>query len=127
LKLTFAVLVLAAGLAGNAHARNPGESAQNCVHAESGRDGDIKLTNTCREQIFVMWCGDQKYTKKRCGDGPRGGFYTHSDNIDPGGETTAHVRDGGSFKYGACKGSISFGNDGEYKDGPNGQYRCLPR
>ena len=127
MKAILAVLVLAAGFSASAHARNPGESAQSCVRAESGRNGDVTFSNTCSEKIFVLWCGDQKFTKKRCGDGPRGGFYTHSDNIEPGGETPAHMREGGSYKYAACKGSISFGNDGEYKDSPNGQYRCLPR
>jgi hypothetical protein len=123
LKAILAVLLLAVGL--NAQARNPGESAQSCVNAESGGGGKVTFTNNCSEKVFVIWCGDLKYTKKRCGDGPKGGFYTHSNNIGPGDDVTTHVN--GQYRYAACKGSISFGNDGEYEDNANGGFRCLKR
>ncbi|QKO23273.1 hypothetical protein [Rhodoferax sp. BAB1] len=108
----------------NAHARNPGENAQRCVDV-SERNGRVTFTNTCNKQIFVIWCGDLKYTKKRCGDGPKGGFYTHSDNLRPGAEKEIVVE--GQYRYAACVGGISFGNSGEYEDDARGRYRCLPR
>ena len=108
----------------NAYAKNPGESAQSCVDASSG-NGKVTFTNNCGERVFVIWCGDLKYSQKRCGDGPRGGFYTQSVNIDAGGTSTADIN--GQYHYADCKGSISFGNDGEYEDNANGGFRCLQR
>ncbi len=108
----------------NAFAKNPGENAKNCISTSSS-DGKITFTNNCGENIFVLWCGDLKYTKKHCGDGPKGGFYTQSANIDAYGSTTADVK--GQYEYASCKGSISFGNDGTYKDFPDGSYQCLKR
>ncbi len=123
LKLFLAVLLLA--LSVNAQARNPGESAQRCVSASSDSKGKVTFENNCGEKVFVLWCGDLKYSKQRCGDGPKGGFYTHSNNIPAGGEVTTVVN--GRYRYAACKGGISFGNDGEYDDNPDGSYRCLKR
>jgi hypothetical protein len=110
----------------NAYAKNSGEDAQNCVSA-SNNNGEVTLQNNCGEKVFAIWCGDIKYTKKRCGDGPSGGFFTQSDNIGVGGTTTIHVKPDGNYSYGACKGSISFGNDGTFKDYPSGSYTCLER
>lgn len=83
------------------------------------------LTNTCNQQIFVIWCGDQKWSNKRCGDGPNGAFYTHLDNLFPGKSLSIVLNDNGTYQYGACTGGISFGNAGEYKDFPNGGYSCF--
>lgn len=105
--------------------RNPGESAQRCVSARSTGGGKVAFTNNCGEKVFVIWCGDLKHTKKRCGDGPKGGFYTHSENIGAGDEATTDVN--GPYRYAACKGSISFGNDGEYQDNGSGGVQCLKR
>ena len=122
MKTFIAVLLLAISF--NAQAKNPGESAQRCVDASSS-NGKVTFTNNCGEKVFVIWCGDLTYSKKRCGDGPKGGFYTQSSNIDDGESKTTEIK--GQYSYAACKGSISFGNDGEYEDNARGGYRCLPR
>ncbi len=124
LKRILAAAALLMVVAVNAHARNPGESAQRCVDA-SEKNGRVTLTNTCNKQIFVLYCGDLKYSKKGCGEGPKGGFYTHSNNVQPGASTDFVVE--GRYRYAACVGGISFGNSGEYEDFPNGSFRCLPR
>ena len=107
-----------------AHGAAP-RGAQECVDVNKGAGGRITFTNTCDEKIFIVWCGDLKYSKQRCGNGPKGGFYTHSNNFAPGQSHDA-VFDG-RFSYGACKGGISFGNDGEYIDNPSGGIQCLKR
>jgi hypothetical protein len=122
--IRLAAIIIFMAISFNAHAKNPGESAVSCVDARSG-DGKVTFRNTCNEQIFVIWCGDLKYTKKRCGDGPKGGFYTHSDNIGAGEEKEVAVD--GNYRFAACKGGISFGNDGTYIDNPNGGFKCLKR
>jgi hypothetical protein len=105
-------------------AGNPGRSAMECVDAR--RDaGDIVFHNHCGHPIFVVWCGEQKYTKKRCGDGPAGNsFYTHSTNIGPGDKQ--YARGIGTFRYAACEGSIAFGKDG-IRDEPDGSFTCTLR
>ena len=125
IKLYVVMAVLLIGF--NAYAKNlPGEDARSCVDANSTPEGVI-LTNNCSENIFVLTCGDLKYTKKRCGDGPRGGFYTQSNNIAPGESSSTYLKNNGRIEWAACKGSISFGNDGNYKDFPGGGYQCLKR
>lgn len=106
-----------------AHTGNPGEDAQGCVEAHVSGD-QLTFSNKCGEKVFVIWCGALKYTKKRCGDGPSGGFYTQSDNLAVGAEKTTTIA--GEFSYGACKGGIGFGSD-EFSDSPNGSYKCLKR
>jgi hypothetical protein len=106
--------------------RNPGEDARACVTAQS-TPNSVTLTNNCGVDIFALTCGDLKYTKKRCGAGPKGGFFTQSNNIKPGESDSTDIEENGSIRWAACKGSISFGNDGEYKDSPNGSYTCLKR
>jgi hypothetical protein len=124
--IKFATTMLLLALSFGAHAaRNPGESAQECVDVTKGAAGKVSFTNTCGEKIFVIWCGDLKYSKQRCGNGPKGGFYTHSANLAPG--QSNDVAFDGRFSYAACKGGISFGNDGEYLDTPSGGIQCLKR
>jgi hypothetical protein len=123
IKLATMTLLLALGV--SAHARNPGESAQQCVDVTKGKAGKVTFRNTCGEKIFIVWCGDLKYSKQRCGNGPKGGFYTHSNNFAPG--QSSDVVFDGRFSYAACKGGISFGNDGEYIDSPGGGIQCLKR
>ncbi|MES3020696.1 MAG: hypothetical protein V4857_03825 [Pseudomonadota bacterium] len=108
----------------NVHAKNPGEGAQSCVNASSS-GGKVTFTNNCGVKVFVLWCGDLSYSKKKCGDGPKGGHYTQSANIDVGDESVATVK--GHYEYNACKGSIGFGNDGYYEDSSSGAVRCLAR
>ncbi|MDP3826519.1 MAG: hypothetical protein Q8Q74_08210, partial [Polaromonas sp.] len=62
--------LLALGLAflatGASAAGNPGRSAMDCVSASRDKQ-DIVFRNSCDYKVFVVWCGEQKYTKKRCG------------------------------------------------------------
>jgi hypothetical protein len=116
LGVLFALFSTAASAAGN-----PGRSAMECVTASRDK-GDVVFKNNCNYKIFVVWCGEQKYTKKKCGDGPQGNsFYTHSNNIEPGGETWA--RGIQEYRYAACEGGIGFGKDG-IKDAPDGSFQC---
>lgn len=105
-------------------AKASGESAQSCVDARTNGD-TLTFKNNCSEKVFVLWCGDLKYSKKKCGDGPSGGYYTQSTNIAPGKESTTQIN--GKYQYAACKGGISFGNDGKYKDYSDGTVTCLKR
>lgn len=119
----------------SAYAKNPGVPASDCVVVSRGGSDNstVKFSNRCNEKIFVIWCGNLKHTSKECGDGPKdvgkglksAGFFTHSANIEAGGSTTTQVK--GQFRYAACKGGISFGNDGEYTDDASGGFRCLNR
>jgi hypothetical protein len=102
--------------------RKTGESAQNCVRASVSGE-TLTFQNSCGEHVFVIWCGDLKYSKKKCGD--NGMYYNMSANIETGGETTAQIS--GQYRYAACKGGISFGNDGNYRETSNGGVECLKR
>ncbi|MBK8063342.1 MAG: hypothetical protein IPK29_04130 [Betaproteobacteria bacterium] len=104
-------------------AGNPGKSAMECVSAARDKN-DVVFTNNCGSKVFVVWCGEMKYTKKRCGDGPSGNnFYTHSNNIEPGKSVRASAIQ--EYRYAACHGGIAFGKD-EIKDNPDGSFRCVP-
>ncbi|MBN1839453.1 MAG: hypothetical protein JW802_05355 [Campylobacterales bacterium] len=115
------VSLLMVAFTSQALAKNPGKSASSCVNVVG-----TTITNNCSQNVFVIWCGDLKYSSKRCGDGPNGGFYTHSDNFKPGQSKTLEVKPGKTYRYASCFGKISFGNNGMYTDSPNGSYRCLP-
>jgi hypothetical protein len=119
-KLASIIIVML--LSFSAHARNPGESAQNCVSANNGGNGKVIFSNGCGVPVFVIYCGDLKYSNKKCGDSGR--FYNMSVNIVAGGQTGADIN--GTYQWAACKGSIGFGHD-EFEDYPNGSFRCLPR
>jgi hypothetical protein len=110
----------------SAHAASPantGRSAMDCVSAQ--REGsDVAFHNRCAGQVFVVWCGDLKYSKKRCGDGPAGNsYYTHSTNVKPGDK--GYARGVGDYRFAACEGSIAFGKD-EIRDQPDGSFVCVP-
>ncbi len=122
IKKVFVSIVLLLSVAGIVEAKNPGIIADKCVNVRGGT-----VTNNCSDQVFVIWCGDLQYSNQRCGDGPKGGYFTHSDNLRPGQSKDLAVKSNGRFSYGACYGTISFGNSGEYRDYPNGNYDCLPR
>lgn len=103
---------------------NTGQRAMQCVSVTRDKD-DVGFTNTCSKQIFVVWCGNSKYTKKKCGDGPAGNsYYTHSVNVGPG--DTQYARGLGEYHYAACEGGIAFGKD-EIQDRPDGSFTCVPR
>ncbi|MDW5442606.1 hypothetical protein [Polaromonas sp. SM01] len=102
--------------------RNPGKDAAGCVSDNNGI-----LTNNCGAKIFILYCGDLMYSKKTCGSGSKGQFFTHSNNLDSGAKETIRQKSGGQYRWAACFGGISFGNDGEYVDTPQGGYTCLER
>lgn len=110
--------------ASQASAANPGRDAQQCVSVDAKR-GEVNFTNNCNEQIFILWCGDMKYSKERCGDGPKSSFFVFSNNLSPGRSSSIKIQDGGSYSWAACYGGISFGKEG-YEDYPDGSYKCLP-
>jgi hypothetical protein len=102
---------------------NTGKSAMQCVSVTRNND-DVEFRNTCDKQIFVVWCGDLKYAKEKCGDGPKGNsYYTHSNNIKPG--TSIRTSVSGQYHYAACEGGIAFGKD-EIHDRPDGSFTCIP-
>lgn len=105
------------------HSMNTGKSAMQCVSVSQKGD-DVEFRNTCDKQIFVVWCGDLKYTKQKCGDGPKGNsYYTHSNNIQAGAAISTSVS--GQYHYAACEGGIAFGKD-EIQDRPDGSFTCIP-
>ncbi len=125
MKIIYAVSLVLAGMLAfgtSAYAGNPGQSANNCTRAESS-GGTISFINECGEIVFVIWCGDLQYTRKRCGDGPGGGYYTHSRNIGAGGSYSVNGVEG-NLSWGSCLGGISFGHD-KYTDTSSGSYECL--
>ena len=123
--LASVLLIASLPLSFNAQAGgNPGRSAMQCV-STSSHGNRIQFRNTCNQKIFVIWCGDLKYTKKRCGDGPRGNYFTHSHNIRPGDSTEIVLRNGGSYRYGACVGGVGFGTD-EFTSSYGGRFSCKP-
>ncbi len=103
---------------------NTGREAMRCVSVVREKE-DLAFNNTCNIQIFVVWCGDLKYSNKHCGDGPAGNsFYTHSTNVMPGDKQ--YARGVGDYHYAACEGGISFGKD-EIQDRPDGTFTCVPK
>ncbi len=117
-----ALLAAFAGMPVHA-AGNPGRSAMDCVSATRDKQ-DVKFSNSCSHKVFVVWCGELKYSKSRCGDGPKGNsFYTHSSNIAPGEST--YARGIGEYRYAACEGGIAFGKS-EIQDRPDGSFACIP-
>ena len=117
--LSLVLLILIASIT-SLWAGNPGKSAMNCIKtSQSGSKFTFK--NTCNYNIFVVWCGDLKYSKKRCGDGKGGRYYTHSNNIKPFDNRSADIE--GKINFAACKGQIGFGRKG-FIDYPNGSYKC---
>ena len=109
------------------HAGNPGKSAMNCIRASTNSNSSDNLVfeNRCGYQVFVVWCGDLRWSKNECGDGKNGNFYTQSANISPYDEKTTTLKSGGRYQYAACEGRISFGTDGiEHPRYDNGSFRC---
>lgn len=115
-------MLLAFFATGASAAGNPGRSAMECVSASRDKQ-DIVFRNSCNYKVFVVWCGEQKYTKKKCGDGPAGNsFYTHSNNIEAGASTRASGIQ--EYRYAACEGGIGFGK-AEIKDSSDGSFQCV--
>lgn len=112
---------------------NTGEDALHCLSVSEGSEdsngGRSKLfTNNCEMNIFVIYCGNSLYGNDECGNGPDQGYFVYSQNLEPGmSYDSVAIKTGGQIHYGACVGGISFGNDGEFKDYPDGSYECLDK
>lgn len=109
----------------NAHASNPGESAENCVEVSANDSGDkITFKNTCHEKIFVLWCGASD-----CGGGLKkvggAGFYTEFINLDADARSELHGR-ADEVHYAACKGTLTAGKPKDYTDDADGGFNCTP-
>lgn len=109
-----------------------GEDAMQCITVTNLKDGEVQLTNNCSEKVYYFYCGDFKYTRDRCGDGSkkgtRGGFYTHGGNLHPGdSHNLLRLNPNGTYRYGACKGSVAWSLDGMIRDRADGSYTCLSR
>jgi hypothetical protein len=105
-----------------------GASAANCVAVSRAAGSDrATLTNNCGRNIFLIYCGELKYSSARCGRDSN--YFTHSYNMKPGeiSQTKELVLTSptANFLFGACYGQISFGNDGDFKAWANGSYACL--
>lgn len=117
-------LALLCATAPAAAAGNTGKSAMECVTATRDKT-DVVFLNNCGGKVFVVWCGELKYSKKRCGDGPVGNsFYTHSNNIAAGATLRASGVVGG-YRYAACEGGIGF-DKAPIQDEPDGSFTCVP-
>lgn len=107
----------------NAHATNPGESAENCVEVSANDSGDkITFKNICHEKIFVLWCGASD-----CGGGLKkvggAGFYTEFINLDADARSELHGR-ADEVHYAACKGALTVGKPKDYTDDADGGFNC---
>lgn len=116
------VMLLTLVFSSTAMAKNPGKSADYCV-----RSMGTTITNYCSEKVFIIWCGDMQDSDQQCGSGPKGAYYTHSSNLNPGQREDLKIKPRGNFEFASCFGVTSFGKDKEYKDMPNGDYQCLPK
>jgi hypothetical protein len=109
---------------------NTGQIATNCValtrEATSYSD-QIRARNTCQKTIFVIYCGDTMGSKAYCNGSRRSVFYSHTFILRPGATHTVGLRRGGRFNWGACEGTIGFGNERHFSDSLDGRYTCLRR
>lgn len=108
-------------------AGNPGRSAMNCISASTNSEeyNNLVFNNQCGYKVFVVWCGDLKWSKKKCGDGPKSSYFTKSVNIDAYGKQTTTLNKGGTYQYAACEGTIGFGSHGiEHPASDGGSFRC---
>ena len=94
--------------------------ARHCVKITRDNEAVI-FKNICEHKIYVIYCGDLKYSNRKCGDGSKGEYYTHGVNIHP----NSSIRAVGKINWGACFGGIGFVNNKNYKDYPDGRYTCL--
>lgn len=109
-------------MAKKSNSENTGRDAMRCLTITRDKE-DLYFENTCSQPIFVVWCGDMKNTKRKCGDGPAGNnFYTESMNVPVGRRMKTYGV--GSYKYAACEGSIGFRKK-EIQDRPDGTFTCI--
>ena len=127
---TFLFLIIACffiATSSYSYAKNPGTSAMNCVSVSTNgqKYDNLIFKNNCSTKIFVVWCGDLRSSKKECGDGYKGTFYTHSKNIAANSKRTTTLNGGGSYRYAACIGRIGFGSKGiTHPSNGNGSFTC---
>jgi hypothetical protein len=120
---------VATGVATPAKA-NSGESRSSCIQANRvshGYSDSMKFTNVCGTPVFIIYCGETLSGGPSCQGGRNSNYFTHSLNVRPGMTASAALRKGGDIRWGACDGTIGFGNDGYFTDSPDGRYGCLPR
>lgn len=103
-------------------AGNPGKLGKQCVGL-SESPSQTSFTNTCNDPLFIIYCGDLKHSALACNQGPEGGYFTHSRNIEPGDTFPVDLFNGGFVYWGACMGNIGFGTEA-YTDNGNGIYSC---
>ncbi len=107
---------------------NPGRSAPDCIRmtheAVDFRDDayHVIFSNTCDTPVFVMWCGNAPYSLN-CGEN-FSNYYASTANLRPGWQHRALIHD--RIFWGACEGSIGFGQVDFFSDYDNGDYSCLP-
>jgi len=128
----FAVVLASSGAYAQSTPSNPGKVADHCVNIETKKAqyGDTvyyDMRNSCDQTIFVIYCGDVVGSNRRCDGGSKSVYYTHSKILRPGISSQAAIRGNGQFHWGACIGSIGFGNEGHFQDFPDGRYTCLAR
>ena len=108
-----------------------GANASGCVAMSRGVDtvtgkDKVTLTNNCGKPIFILYCGDLAYSTLKCGNDSN--YFTHSYNSKPDEISRVDskaVKPNGNFRWGACFGQMSFGNEGNYKAYADGSYVCL--
>lgn len=109
-----------------AQAGNPGQDAMHCLEVsmeQSSNSTRIYFNNICDYKIFVVWCGDVKYSNRKCGSLEQ--YFTHSTNIKPHQTEGAVIEINGDIKYAACVGGIGFGSKGIYHPSiEKGKYAC---
>jgi hypothetical protein len=107
------------------YAGNPGINAMECVKASTNSKNKLTFKNSCDYKVFVVWCGNLKYSKKTCGKGKKDSFYTHSRNLAPYKDYSTTLKNNANYKYAVCKGGIGFGSKGiVHKANDNGKFTC---
>ncbi|PWK62150.1 hypothetical protein [Roseicyclus mahoneyensis] len=111
-------------------AANPGRAAGDCVRANrvtSAYSDRMEFTNVCNVSVFVIYCGDTANPGPFCQGSRNSNYYSHSLILRAGATASAALQRGGRIMWGACEGTIGFGNDGNFTDSPDGRYTCLAR
>ncbi len=135
--ISIAIALCVVGISFSSYAKNPGKKAMDCVSSKLNKDfqktkkHDVwVLSNTCSYGIFVIFCGEMKYSDSKCGthnrvkkDSPAH-FYTFSKNLKPGANLKAYVNVRAQFKFGACKGQISRSPEADWSDNSQGSFSC---
>ncbi|MFO6424826.1 hypothetical protein [Motilimonas sp. KMU-193] len=124
--VVFSLLTLAFPVA-SVHAGNPGKSAMECIKVLTNAQSmdNLVFENHCNHEVFVVWCGELKYSKKKCGEGSKNSFYTHSVNIEANKQASTTIKSQGSFRYAACIGGIGFGSKGiDHPATAGGHFTC---